>query len=336
MAGFPSFYGGADTELDHQIDLWRSFEVDVHLVPMFGADERMIESVIERGCHIHEYRDEIFKDRVVVSYCNGPFLEHLPTIVAAGRPLCTIWFNCMTWLFDAEKEVHARGFIDRFGFASTYQKSQLVPELERIAPVQVLSYRPYFNVARVDWRYRPWNGSYQVGRISRDDEGKFAPDTWRIFDRVLTPAHLKKKVYILGFGPNAERRIGSAPPGLDWRTWTGNEISATEFFRNIDTMIHKTGGSRESYCRVLIESYAHGVVPIVEHDFAFPDLVVHGETGFMTSDSDEMSYFASWLAMNPAEHRRIAEHGRRHLGRALSDLQTCWSGWEELLRSFGP
>lgn len=333
VAGFPSRYGGADTELDHQIDLWRAYDLDVHLVPMFGADRPFIESVLGRGCQVHDYRDDVFSGRIVVSYCNGPFLEKLPAICAVGRPRCTVWFNCMTWHFDAEKDAHARGLIDRFGFASEYQKGMLLPELERIAPVQVLPYWPHFSLSRMGWRYREWDGCYKIGRISRDDENKFAPDTWQIFDRVLTPSHLKKKVYVLGFGPNAERRIGSAPPTLDWRTWSPDEISSTEFFRNIDTMIHKTGGSRESYCRVLLEAYAHGVVPIVEHDYAFPELVVHGETGFMTSDSDEMSYYASWLAMNPREHRRMAESGRKYLEDVICDPARSWSGWEKLLDS---
>src|SRR5262249_41503049 len=98
----------------------------------------------------------------------------------------------------------------------------------------------------------------------------------------------------------------------------------------IDTMVHKTGGSRESYCRVLIEAYAHGVVPIVEKDYAFPELVIHGETGYMTSDSDEMSYYASYLAMHPDEHRRRAENGRRHLERAAGEREACGSGWQEI------
>jgi glycosyltransferase involved in cell wall biosynthesis len=96
-------------------------------------------------------------------------------------------------------------------------------------------------------------------------------------------------------------------------------------------MIHKTGGSRESYCRVLIEAWAHGVVPIVERDYAFPELVVEGETGFMTSDSDEMSYRASWLAFHPAAHRRMAQAGRRRLEEVLVDEEACWAGWRVLL-----
>ncbi len=331
IAGFPSTYGGADTELDHQIDLFRHYDCAVHLVPMFGAEDAMRRSVVARGCKIHEYRDDIFQDRIVLSFCNGEFLARLPDIMAAGKPKRVVWFNSMTWLFDPEILAHTMGWIDYFGFVSSYQRSYLKPLLEQIRPMQTFDYRPFFNVDRIEWRYREWAGTYRLGRISRDDQAKFAPDTWRIFDRVLVPSCLQKKVYILGYGPNAACRIGPAPLGLDWRTWSGNEILACEFYRTIDTMIHKTGGSRESYCRVLVEAYAHGVVPIVEHDFAFPELLLHGETGFMTSDSEEMSYYASVLAMNPAQHRRIAENGRAYLEENLANPEACWRGWQEVL-----
>ena len=38
VAGYPSLYGGADTELDHNIDLWRRFGVEVNLVPFGRRD----------------------------------------------------------------------------------------------------------------------------------------------------------------------------------------------------------------------------------------------------------------------------------------------------------
>ncbi|HET7502615.1 MAG TPA: hypothetical protein VFK02_16455 [Kofleriaceae bacterium] len=332
VAGFPSPYGGADTELDHQIALWRRHDVDVHLVPMFGADPETRRRQIARGCHVHDYRDNIFRGRVVVSYCNGEFLGHLPRIMAAGRPAKVVWFNCMTWLFDGEREAHRQGWIDLFGFVSDYQRRQLTPQLEAIRPgVASFGYRPYFDLGTTEWRYRSWDGCYRLGRISRDDMHKFASDTWRIFDRVLVPPGLAKKVYILGFGANAAAKIGAAPPGLDWQTWGPNTISATEFYRTIDTMIHKTGGSRESYCRVVIEAYAHGVVPIVEDDYAFPEIVVHEETGIRTSDSDEMSWWASALARDPARHRAMAERGRVFLADQLSGDEACWRPWHEVL-----
>jgi glycosyltransferase involved in cell wall biosynthesis len=331
VGGFPSYYGGADTELDHSIDLWRRFGVEVHLVPMPGADEHMMVSVLERGCHIHEYRDNIFAGKTVASFCNGPFLAKLPAIMQHGRPAKVIWFNCMTWLFGPEKEAHSKGWIDVFGFISDYQQKILVPQLEAIRPVNAFRCTPYFNAERVAWRYREWDGCYKVGRISRDDQGKFAPDTWRIFDRVMAPPGLQKKVYILGYGPNAQKKCGTPTPGLDLMVWAPGAIGATEFYNGIDTLVHKTDGSRESFCRVLLEAYAHGVVPIVERDYAFPELVVHGETGYMASSSDEMSFIASMLAHDPAEHRRVAENGRKHLEQ-LVNPEKCWAGWEEVIK----
>jgi glycosyltransferase involved in cell wall biosynthesis len=333
VAGFPSTYGGADTELDHLIDLFRDHDVAVNLVPMFAADQKMVASVLSRGCTIHDYRHDVFEGRTVVSFCNGEFLRLLPKIMAVGRPAQVVWFNCMTWLFDAEREAHRHGWIDYFGFQSDYQRGMLLPQLTEIGPVRSFDYRPYFNCARVDSAYREWDGHYRIGRISRDDRGKFAADTWRIFDRVLVPPELRKKVYILGYGDNAAAKCGHPPPGLDWLTWSPNAIPAHQFYNTISTLIHKTGGSRENYCRAVIESYAHYVVPIVEHDYGFPEFVIHGETGFMTSDSDEMSWYASLLAHDPVRHRRMSEAGRSYLEETIADGRPCWDPWTKLLES---
>lgn len=332
VAGFPSYYGGADTELDHQIDLWRLAGVSVHLVPMFGANPQMKASVLKRGCTIHDYRKDIFKDKIVASFCNGQFLRRLPEIVESGRPARVIWFNCMTWLFEKEREAHSEGWIDYFGFQSKYQQELLTSQLEPLGPVRTFPYVAYFQTSRIEWKYHEWNGCYKLGRISRDDANKYAPDTWSIFQRVLVPKHLKKKVYILGYGPKAKARCGPPPPGLDWLTWSPRAIPSEQFYGTIHTMLHKTGGSRENAPRILFEAYAHGVVAVVEHDFAFPELMVHGETGFMGHTSDEMSYYASLLAMNPREHRRIASNARAYLEEQLGNAEKCWQGWKPLLK----
>src|SRR5665213_1820861 len=146
VAGYPSAYGGADTELDASIDLWRIHGVEVHLVPMFGIDARMRFLCDKRGCHTHKYRSDIFKDKIVVSYCNGEFLKHLPHIVESGKPRRVVWFNCMTWGFPKEFEAHADGWIDLHGVVSNYQRNMLKPELEKHKPVNEFEgYRPFFN-----------------------------------------------------------------------------------------------------------------------------------------------------------------------------------------------
>src|SRR6266545_1454483 len=96
IAGYPSPFGGADTELDHNIDLWLGQGMAVHLVPMFGCDPASRRRCDERGCITHDYHPRIFKDKLVVSFCNGEFLRLLPEIHALGKPAVTVWFNCMT------------------------------------------------------------------------------------------------------------------------------------------------------------------------------------------------------------------------------------------------
>lgn len=270
IAGYPSTYGGADTELDHNIDLWEKMGVEVHLVPMFGSDPAMRMKCQKRGCQTHEYKPGIFKERSWPRGATVSSSKKLPEIMDKGKPAKVIWFNCMTWTFPKELEAHRNGWIDLFGFVSDYQRSVLLPLYEKISPAQPLAgYRPYFNPERIQFEYRKPAEYFGLGRCSRDDPAKFSTDMWRIYDRVLTPA--AKKVFILGYSNKVEAKVGKPPPGLDWQWWTPNSITTDELYRTIHCLIHKTGGSRESYCRIVPECYAHGVPIITEDDYAFPN-----------------------------------------------------------------
>lgn len=334
MAGYPSFFGGADTELDHNIDLWRSFGVEVNLVPMFGCDPAMRDLCDGRGCVTHPYSPGLFRDKVLVSYCNGEFLRRLPEIVEAGRPRAVAWFNCMTWTFPDELTAHRNGWIDVHGFNSDYQRRWLKPPLEAVAPVAELDgYRPYFNpdnaAQRIEFAYRPPGDYFAVGRISRDDAAKFAADTWNIFDKVCAPR--PKKVFILGYGPNAHGRCGPAPAGLDWQTWLPNEVPVRHVYGLLHCLIHKTGGSRESYGRIVPEAYGFGVPVVVEDDYAFPELVEDGVTGFRCSSSDEMSFRASELAFDEGRRKRMIHAAREFLVNEIASRERCWRPWRELI-----
>lgn len=334
VAGFPSFFGGADTELDHNIDLWREYGVDVHLVPMFGQDPAMRALCEARGCQVHEYEPGIFKDKVVASWCNGGFLDALPTIMERGKPAQVIWFNCMCWTFEKEIEAHRNGWIDLFGFVSQYQRSRLEPTLSAVRPVQAFEgYRPYFNPAsrsqELTFSYHPPTEWFAMGRVSRDDGAKYSSDMWRIFDKVCAP--VPTKAFVLGYGPNAHWKTGSAPPGLDWQTWLPAGIPVRELYGRLHVLIHKTGGSLESYGRIVPEAYASGVPVIVEDDFAFPDLVIQGETGFRCKSSDEMSFRASQLAFDEPLRKKMAFAGREFLIGELSSRELCWRAWAQVL-----
>lgn len=335
VAGYPSLFGGADTELDHNIDLWRANSIDVHLVPLTSWCDPAIRALCNaRGCVTHAYEPGIFKGRTVVSFCNGEFLSQLPAIVASGRPRLVVWFNCMTWTFPDEVVAHANGWIDLHGFVSQYQRGMLKPELERHRPVSELAgYRPFYSLENasqaIRFAYREPQDWFALGRVSRDDAGKFAQDTWNIFYKVCAP--VPTKVFMLGYGENAHGRCGPAPAGLDWQTWTPNAIPVQEIYGLLHAIIHKTGGSRESYCRVVPEAYAAGVPLVVEDDFAFPELVVNGVTGWLCRSSDEMSFRASQLAFDEPSRKRMIMAGHNHLREEIASPSKCWETWREVL-----
>ena len=334
VAGYPSMYGGADTELDHNIDLWLRYGVAVHLVPNNSPDPWMNKLCDDRGCRTHAYEPGIFAGKTVVSFCNGGFLDRLPEIIERGRPACIIWFNCMTWTFEKEILAHRNGWIDRFGFVSSYQRSFLRPLLETHGPVQEFEgYRPYFNPENQTQIVR---FQYRAGQVfcRRPD---FARRRGQIRARYVANvsgkcAHpLPTKTFILGYGSNAHARTGPAPAGLDWQTWLPGEIAVSRFYETVHCILHKTGGSRESYCRIVPEAYAYGVPIIVEDDFAFPELVENGVTGYRCTSSDEMSFRASELAFDEPRRKKMIFAAREHLLHEVASPERCWEAWERLL-----
>ena len=151
---------------------------------------------------------------------------------------------------------------------------------------------------------------------------------WNIFYKVSSP--LPTKTFILGYGDNAHKKTGPAPAGLDWQIWSPGGISVKELYEKLHVIIHKTGGSRESYCRIVPEAYACGIPIIVEDDYAFPNLVIDGVTGYRCKSSDEMSFRASELAFDENKRRRIVRAGNKFLIKELANREGCWKAWERI------
>ena len=346
IAGAPSFVGGADTELYHQIILWRKNNIDVHIVP--NKPDSILPSMVDLshniGCIIETYSPELFADKVVVSYCNGPALERLPEIIKF-KPRAFIWFNCMTWTFDPEITAIKNGWITHLGFVSKYQRDYLVNEYSKQLPdmcvdgsvefgikgfPKLLSYSPYLDISKFEV-FNKTNEYFGIGRVSRADPGKYSSDCWRIFDRVLTPG--PKKTFILGYSDDVGKKIGTPPAGLDWIWWTAGAIPTNEFYSKIDVMIHKTGGSRESYCRVLVEAMAHGIVPLVERNYAFPEILSNSRQlsdFLMCESSDEMSFKASQLAFDKSLLSEYKSLCRRYAEENFNNSELI-KGWLEVL-----
>lgn len=340
IAGFPSYVGGADTELDHQITLWTQAGIEVNLCPVngfdpSGHDPAMVESVNNRGCVTHQYEHGIFKDKLVFALCNDQVLKKAPTIALTGKPAALIWGNCMTWIMEAEKEANDLDLIDFHVFQSDYQRRRLTNELGKTGKVREWEgYRPWFDFTRFSMRVKTPSNYLGVGRISRDDPSKFHPFMWRMYGKVSAP--LPVKCFVLGYGENSTKHHGTPNnpetgcTWLDFATWDMGGISAAEFFQKIDVLMHITGGSRENWPRCVLEAWANGVVPITDDDWGLTEMIEDGVTGFRCKTIDEAAYRASQLAFDDGLRMRMSEAGLKEIRSNHGNAHKAVAEWANL------
>lgn len=113
IIGYPSYVGGADTELWHVLRVWRRADLPVTLVPTWhaSADWRArcdgigVRTVEVGGPDRILCFDEL-KGSAVVSFCNGEFLRHADVFRTLGCRI--VWVGCMSWMFPAERDHYAR------------------------------------------------------------------------------------------------------------------------------------------------------------------------------------------------------------------------------------
>jgi len=343
IAGHLGKCGGALSETAHCCNLLRRHGVAVHLVNLFGANADAIEYADSIGCSTHEYRPDIFRDKIVASWNCGRFLSRLPELIEAGRPRKVIWMNCMSVTTGMELASHAAGWIDLFGFVSEYQRHKLMEALEPIAPVREFEgYAPFFDIddcfQGIRYRYRePRPDRFVIGRISRDDPAKFPFDLWDGFERIAVPEGKKKIVRIMGFGRRAAAALREPP-----RTDTVYELlpqdaeSTAEFLDSLDLLFYKPGPAGESYCRVIVEAMAAGVPVVSERNYAIPEIVQPGINGLLGDDSTQMATWASFLARHEGQRRRIIETARNFVKQEVGDPVKAFVPWKRLLTSPTP
>ncbi len=350
--------GGAGPELLHQIELWLMNGVEIHLVVDAGTDVLVDEHnprrewCNARGIHTHMYEPGIFRDKVVISFCQDEFMNRLPQIVADGKPRLVIWFNCMTWNHGhdrhdnqppTELSNHASGLIDMFGFQSEYQRGVLTPKLEEAGgKFEVLEgYVPYFHLAN-DFHaprraVRNNEEKFRIGRISRDDPDKFPPNLWQLVSLIHAPKPVH--FWIVGLGGNASAKIGSPESdpiatSLDRRWWDycyDSSLISNEFWPHIDLLFHYWDQFRENYPRALLEAMAAGVPIVCNNTGGNPEIVQDGHSGFCVNSDAEAIFRASQLACDPELYNSIAENAYQALLDGPANAERAWQAWAPIL-----
>jgi hypothetical protein len=317
IIGYPSRYGGADTELDHQIHVWQALGWRVHVIHTGIIDDnlRALRLAEDRECLVHSSMDwSQVRGRVVISYCNGQFLSALPHI-REHEPKAVLWVNCMRWLFPAEKEAHRAGLIDWFLYQTESVRVEVEPVLREINPsLRQAVVDPYFHSDGFDYREDKPGDRFRFCRISREDLGKFHTSQLWVYETMVAP--VLKEGTILGVNEAVRMKLASGGASIpDWiRTLPAGGEPVRDIYARSHALIQMADPSlTENLPRVGFEAMATGTALCVDRRGGWMEQVVHGETGFLCSDQRDFVYYASRLAYEPEERRRLVANARDHL-----------------------
>lgn len=307
VIGFPSRLGGADTELDHQIYVWQKLGVKVHLIHTGPMDHNChLMQMGERGCIIHAPRDwSACAGKHVISYCNGEFLQNLEVIRSHAKS--TTFVNCMTWLFDKEREMHARGLIDFFLYQTNHVMEKVGPELKGInATYRPVKVRPHFHLDAFPFIELRDEKTFRFARLSRADPGKYHPAQLWIYETMVAP--VLKSGIMLGVDADIRAKIGQEP---DWiRAFPPGGTSPQSVYKESHCVIQATE-TYENLPRIGFEAMASGCLLIVDDRGGWKELVQHGKTGFLCSDQRDFVYYASRAAYEAQERYMMVREARR-------------------------
>ncbi len=289
--GFPSLYGGAGAELHHQILVWRHMGLEVHLIPGDGGwrGEPLHAEMSALGVIIHESGgwSAAGPGDPALGFCRAGFLASLPRIRERTRR--TVFINCMTWLFEKEREAMARGLIGMFLCQNEDVRARHMAELMALNPdpsVRHLAFIPYFDSSRFPFIKSRGPEFFGCGRISRQDADKFSRDTLHIYEYFVSPKW--KRGLFLGFDHRSEGKIGRP---FSWiRTARDhNEVSQQEFYRHCEIVL-QPGDTTENWPRIGFEAMASGSVLIVDDRGGWRRMIEHGRTGWLCRHARDFIY----------------------------------------------
>jgi hypothetical protein len=332
VCGFPSLYGGAGTELHHQILAWLHMGLEVHLIPTWPAfNEPLLPEMKRLGVFVHGPNSffNLQPGDPILGFCNAEFLQALPSIREHTRR--TVFLNCMTWIFDRERDAMTQGLIGMFLYQNEAVRQSHGPQLRSLnddPAIAFKTFRPYFANELFPFVTSRPDEYFGCGRISRQDADKFAKNTLLIYDGFSSPR--EKRGMFLGFDRRGEAKIGSPPPWI--RTAKNqHELSQQEFYAHCEIVLQPTD-TTENWPRVGLEAMSSGSVLIVDKRGGWTTMVEHGKTGWLCESEEDFIRYASTMAHEPVLRKEMAEAARLR-GLELGGLQASVDSWAEVIEA---
>jgi len=332
IVGHPGHYGGAASELAHQIKLWhRSFpEIELNLIPTMENchNEPMYQEMLDIGIKYHGARDysAISKEDAIINFCSKEYLQDLDIINRQTNRV--MWVNCMTFLFDDEMRQGEKGLISHF----LYQRDEVLCGhkhfLQELGTTgRFMRFSPYFDDSNMDFSVKDQEKTH-IGRISRQDADKFSINTLHIYEYIVSPK--MKEGHFLGFDDRSKAKIGKP---FDWiKTYTSHRVLPVKDFYNQVDFIVQPMDTVENLPRIGFEAMFSGKPLVVDNKGGWKTLIEHGHSGFLCNHARDFIYWGSRLAYEPELRSMVAQNARKR-AMEMASLEVSTESWRKVFES---
>jgi glycosyltransferase involved in cell wall biosynthesis len=163
-----------------------------------------------------------------------------------------------------------------------------------------------------------------IGRLARPDLDKWSSNHWGILNRV---PYLQRRALAMGWTAALVHKCG--PPPAWAETLPPQHIAAVDFLGRCHAMLGLNGGARENWPRIGLESMAAGVPLVAQNNWGWREMIIDGETGFLTNNDEEMEFRLAQLAYDNELRRYLVAEARDHV-EELADPERIGRQWREL------
>ena len=335
VIGHPSKLGGADTELDHQIHLWRQMGIDVYICHTGGFDQNLLVMKGEMEAIGVQYLPASSWKHLggfhTISFCNGEFLSNIEEIKKYAKS--TTFVNCMTWNFDKEVVAQENNMLDFHLYQTQHQFDMVSKRLKTKGSVyRPIQFNPYFNTEAFPFIERKNNDVFKFGRISRGDADKYNGSQLWIWETMTAP--VLKEGTVLGWDHRAKKKFGIDLPYYV-KGYAEGEITQQKLYSECDVIILSTD-TFENLPRIGFEAMASGSVLVVDNKGGWKVLVDDGKTGWLCNNEREFVYKASRAAHEVEETNTLRLAARNKIEdrwgkeNSMKSWENVFNEWENM------
>ncbi|MEM7239103.1 MAG: glycosyltransferase family 4 protein, partial [Pseudomonadota bacterium] len=180
------------------------------------------------------------------------------------------------------------------------------------------------------WRQGLSDRTVRIAMLSRLDPDKFIARLPDCLDG-LDPGRVE--VTVAGRGARRWECAGELTRrGMEgWVRFIGPiaQSHVARFLAGADIGLHLTETHQESHPFAIMQMMAAGLPIVAQPRGALPEMVDHGQTGFLDSDPAEIARALGWLAENPGARAEFGAEARRRI--APFTAQAFHTAWRDLI-----